>query len=317
MADSKQMRIAVTGGQGYIGGLVVDELTSKGHHVDVYDMGVFHKPYHSYMNPYANYTNVDLTTAQGFASFQAHMGEYDVVIHLAAIVGEAACLLNPEKTLRINYRLTRDIAEHLDMVKVPMVYASTCSVYGNQDGLLTEDSKTMPVDYYGQTKLLGEREVLKYPQNVAMRLGTVYGPAYRQRFDLVLNKFVAQATNKEKLSVFGGQQNRPFTEVSDIARAFVWAAENKLRGVYNVADKNFNLIDAAKQITTIIPSEIDVNGAIEDNRNYMVSSDKLKATQFQFQSSFEKATLLLSDNIIKKQLNYREPIYYNHTWVSR
>ena len=189
------MKFLITGGAGYIGQLLCYELKKQGHEIIIIDMNLFDQkmPY-----PFLE-SELDkvLDNLNGL--------KVDAVIHLAAMVGEAACLINPEKAFEYNYKTTKKLAEMCRKNNIKIVYASTCTLYGNQEGILTEESKVGPVDFYGQTRLLGEREVLKDDKNVSLRFGTVFGWAPRMRFDLIINKFVARAVNHLPLEVFGGR----------------------------------------------------------------------------------------------------------------
>jgi nucleoside-diphosphate-sugar epimerase len=100
---------------------------------------------------------------------------------------------------------------------------STCSVYGAQDGMLTEESPTEPLSIYAATKLSAE-EYLKDKNAIIFRLGTLFGVGdqfSRIRTDLVVNVMAARAYYEQRLKVFGGEQWRPLLHVKDAALAFV------------------------------------------------------------------------------------------------
>ena len=103
------------------------------------------------------------------------------------------------------------------------------------------------------------------------------------RYDLVIPTFVAKAVNDGKITVFGGDQWRPFVHIRDVARAVIWAAEIGIGGVFNLANDNLTI----KQLAYIIKSwlkgtEIEVNDMIQDPRNYIISSRKIKHIGFEF-----------------------------------
>ena len=296
------MEFLITGGAGYIGQLVCSQLEKEGHKIKIVDLNLFDQK----MSQPISELEV------GKINQNSELFNTDAIIHLAAIVGEPACLVNPEQAFEYNYKTTKKLAELCKKKGLRVVYASTCSVYGNQEGMLTEESKTGPVDFYGQTRLLGEREILKDPKNIALRFGTVYGWAPRIRFDLVINKFIARATNHLPLDVFGGKQNRPFTHVEDIARAVVFfASMPEFKGIYNVAHENYNLNEAAKRIAKVFNGEVKVTDNLEDNRNYTVSNKKLLSTGFVFKREFEEAVKELSEKIISNHIDFNSDMYYN------
>ena len=136
----------------------------------------------------------------------------DSVIWLAAIVGDGACAVNPENALKLNQESIRWISENF---KKRIVFTSTCSVYGRQDGLLAEDSPTNPLSVYASTKLNAE-QYLKDKDSVIFRLGTLHGVSdqfSRIRMDLVVNILSLKGMLGEPLSVFGGEQWRPLLHV--------------------------------------------------------------------------------------------------------
>ena len=100
------------------------------------------------------------------------------------------------------------------------------------------------------------------------------------RFDLVINLFVAQAIKEGKITVFGGNQNRPFLHVDDAAESIVFGLENNLTGTYNVITENFTMLQAAKKVSEITGCEIQIKPEVEDERHYEVSADKLSLTGF-------------------------------------
>ena len=102
-----------------------------------------------------------------------------------------------------------------------IIFLSTCSVYGAQDGLLDEESSINPLSEYASSKIQAE-EYLKDTNSVIFRLGTLFGISdefSRIRLDLVVNILVTKALTDEKLTVFGGEQWRPLLHVNDVANA--------------------------------------------------------------------------------------------------
>lgn len=302
------MNIVVTGGLGYIGQHVVKILEERGHNVMSVDCGWYQTP-KSYMSANIGTTlipeNIELEeTFHGF--------ELDVIIHLAGVVGEPASLQHPELTFETNYSVTKSLMNACGLTGTKFIFASSCSVYGNQEGLLTEESPYIPLGLYALTKYLNEIEIIKELDDYTiLRFGTVYGSSPRQRFDLVINKFTALAATGEPLQVYGGKQERPFTNVKDIARAIVHAVENDLQGVYNVADTNFNMKQAAEQIAELLDATVEIVETKEDNRSYEVSSQKLLDTGFRFEACFEDEIQKLADWVKTPGNDWRDTEWYN------
>jgi nucleoside-diphosphate-sugar epimerase len=152
------------------------------------------------------------------------MQDVDTVVHLGGLVGDPACAWNEALTVEVNLTFTRVIAEIAKASGVRrFVFASTCSVYGASDEILDESSQLNPVSLYARSKIGSERVLnqLQSPTfNVTiLRFGTIYGISGRTRFDLVVNLLTAKAYVDGGITVFGGDQWRPFVHVADAAKA--------------------------------------------------------------------------------------------------
>jgi len=264
------MKVLVVGGAGYVGGGIVDKL-SQNHEVTVYDSLV-------YETSYRKNVNFVLGDIREFDKLNKILNNFDVVIWLAALVGDGACAINPELTHEINSESIKNLVKNFDK---RIVFLSTCSVYGAQDGILTEESETNPLSEYASSKLLGE-EYLKDSNSIIFRLGTLFGISdqfSRVRLDLVVNILTAKALMEKKISVFGGDQWRPLLHVKDVANAIDHTVDTSLNGIYNLHYKNYKIIDIAEKIKEKIGDvEIDITPmSFEDARNYQVSSEKLEA----------------------------------------
>jgi len=133
------------------------------------------------------------------------------------------------------------------------------------------------------------------------------------RFDLVINLFIAKALQEKEITVFGGNQYRPFLHVEDAADSIIFALEKDLTGTYNVMSENFTILNAAKKIKELTNCEIQISNENEDKRNYNVSAQKIKDIGFKPEKNVEFAF-----NQIKKALedelitDYTEKIYNNY-----
>ena len=148
------------------------------------------------------------------------------------------------------------------------MFASSCSVYGSGEREFDESAPLAPKTLYAESKIAGETIVLKATaiQPVVLRFGTVFGVSRRPRFDLVVNLLTAKAAAGEPISVFGGEQWRPFVHVEDIVSAIMLAldveAELVAGEVFNVgsAGENRRLAEIGEIIAELIPGatvEID------------------------------------------------------------
>lgn len=267
------MRVLVVGGAGYVGGWLTDEAVRAGHDVRVFDRLLYEEAYLK-----------DVDFAYGdildMEALKPHLNWADAVVWLAAFVGDPACALNPELTMRTNVGAVRALVENFDG---RIVFPSTCSVYGAQQGELTEASPLNPLSLYAESKIEAEEIFTNSPASVIMfRLGTLYGLSdtyARLRVDLVLNVLTIRAILEKRMSVFGGEQYRPLLHVRDVATAMVPQLATDATGIYNLHAENVKIIDLAKMIQAHVPdSELEVTEtSFQDSRNYMVSSDKARS----------------------------------------
>lgn len=206
---------------------------------------------------------------------------FDSVVILAAIVGDAACAVNVSLTEEVNYLAVRRLCESLPE-NVYTIFASTCSVYGENDDMVDENSVTKPLSAYAATKLKAEKYVLDRGGTI-FRLGTVFGLGdnfSRIRADLVVNTLTIKAFCQKEITVNGGEQWRPIIAAKDVAKYIVEACERKedVAGLYNLAYENVKISDLADVVLSKFP-DIKVNKVeqlFEDKRNYKVSSQKSK-----------------------------------------
>jgi len=262
------VNILIVGGAGYVGGGIVDKL-KKHHQVTVYDSLIYEESYRK-----------DVNFVYGDVRDQSKLlklfKNHDAVIWLAALVGDGACAINPELTFEINSDSVKFLVENF---KKRIVFLSTCSVYGAQDGILNEDSSINPLSEYASSKVQAE-EYLKGSNSIIFRLGTLFGISdefSRIRLDLVVNILVTKALTEGKLTVFGGEQWRPLLHVNDVANAIEQTIDSETNGIFNLHYKNFKIIDIAEAIVNKVDSAIIETTPMkfQDARNYQVSSEKL------------------------------------------
>jgi len=195
-----------------------------------------------------------------------------------------------------------------------IIHMSTCSVYGKQEEILTEESPTNPLSWYAETKLYAE-EYLKNKNAVILRLGTLHGLSQRLRFDLVVNTLVIHALTKGEISVFGGSPWRPLLHVHDLVGCFDELLQHEATGIYNLKKTNMTIKSVADEVIRCIPNtklhEHDMR--FQDRRNYRVDSTK-------FEKTFTTQLMLdVTDTITeikklfeeKRVKNYSSPMYSN------
>jgi len=304
------VNILVVGGAGYVGGGIVDKLKQT-HTVTVYDSLIYEESYRKDVNfVYGDIRNHD--------KLLPLLKDNDAVIWLAALVGDGACSINPELTFEINSESVKFLANNFDK---RIIFLSTCSVYGAQEGLLDESSSINPLSEYASSKVQAE-EYLSDSNAVIFRLGTLFGISdefSRIRLDLVVNILVTKALTEGKLTVFGGEQWRPLLHVVDVANAIAHTIESDITGIFNLHYKNFKIVDIAKAIIEKVPSaSIETTPMkFQDARNYQVSSEKLyKESGFKASTNLAKGIEevydLISNNRIK---NVQHNRYSNQNFL--
>ena len=308
------MRILLTGGSGYLGSVLTRKLLTNGHHVRILDNFLFGK---GSLKDIQDNKKLELVTGdiRDLSIVGKSLKNIDTVIHLASIVGTQSAELDSKVSTEINFMATRNIAELCKIYKIKQfIFASTCSVYGAQpDRLIAENSEVDPMDSYGLSKFQSERAILQtYDYPTILRLGTLFGASHRMRFDLAINLFIAQAMNKEKLTIFGGEQWRPFLHVDDAAEAFSFAVENKMEGTYNVVWKNLTISEMAKDVKKLIPAQVALSKDIIDKRDYRVSGKKLERFGFKAKKDIAYAAKEFKSKILEDVENYKQDKYSNY-----
>jgi len=261
MGDKIKMRTLVTGGSGYLGSVLVTRLGER-HDVTVLDL---REP----SNREVEWIKEDIRNNGRLENIAE---DFDSVIHLAAVVGDAACNKDPNLAVETNYLATKALAKVCKKNGTQILFASTCSVYGATGLKYKENDDPQPFSLYGMTKLVAEKDILD-AGGIVLRLATLHGYSPRLRVDLVVNEFVRKAM-AGRIVVYGGRQLRPFLHVSDAADAFVQALGTASE-VYNVASENMSILELAQMISDLIPCKLEVMEQIIDKRSYVVDSTKI------------------------------------------
>ena len=299
-----------------MGGCVTDALRGAGYHVTVYDNLVYETRFFKEV-PFVRGDVRDRTKLAPL------LKTHDVVVALAAIVGDAACDLNPDITRAVNVASLRSLARSFSG---KIIFASSCSVYGASSGIITEESALRPLTRYAKTKVEAERDLLRATRDnrhVIFRFGTLFGFGdvhTRVRFDLVANAFTKNAVSGEPLRVFGGGRWRPLLHVCDAAGAVLFALEHNLSGVYNVSHQNYMVKDIAQTVRETLSDltvKIEYNNLkVEDLRDYRVSSEKLRAAGWRSRRDLGESVAELRAKIREgriKDLNDR--VYSNELFL--
>jgi nucleoside-diphosphate-sugar epimerase len=290
-------RVLVTGGLGYIGSILCEHLLDHGYEVVALDNLMYGSGqqglFHLCADPRFDFIRGDVRDE---AVMREALRRTDVVIHLAAIVGAAACDRDPASAAAIN----RDAVGLLNRLRSPnqlVIFPNTNSGYGATTGqtYCTEDTPLEPLTLYGRSKVEAEKILLDSPNAVVLRLATVFGFSPRMRLDLLVNHFVHAAVKDGYLVLFEKDFKRNFIHVRDVADCMLHAIANADRmsgSVYNLGlDKaNVSKEQLALRVKHHVPNfyiHFAPIGQDPDKRNYVVSSERLRKAGFEAKRSLD------------------------------
>ena len=250
------MNILITGGCGYTGTILTNDLISLGHNITVIDTQWF-----------GNF----LVAKKNLKILKLDIREYDkiplekidTVIHLANIANDPSVELNSKLSWEVNVLATQKLVEKSIKNKVKhFIYASSGSVYGiKKEEKVTEELSLMPISTYNKTKMIAERVLQSYQDKIkihCIRPATVCGFSPRMRLDVSVNMFAFQALKNKSMSIFGGNQIRPNIHIQDLVNVYKHfiSKPNLPGGFYNAGFENLSVLDIAKMVSKKITSEI-------------------------------------------------------------
>ena len=282
-------KILITGGAGYVGTEIIDQLIKLDFEIICLDLLIYGE---DSIKSFRNYHKIKFIKIdiRNIEEIEKYFKGIDTVIHLAAIVGDKPCEAASSMAYQINFVSTKNIFAISQKNNVKkFIFASTCSNYGVSDPNIfaDENSKLNPVSLYAETKIDCENYLKLNSSNeiktICLRFGTAFGASKRTRFDLTVNSFVYEAILKNKLYIFAPKSWRPYIHVSDMAKIvieIIYKNQNDLSNfdIFNAGftDQNFRKID----IVNLIKKKFtDLNYEVVDNindpRDYKVNFDKI------------------------------------------
>jgi nucleoside-diphosphate-sugar epimerase len=322
-------RVLVVGGAGYIGSILVRKLLKQGHRVRVLDSLVYGDSAIADVrkHPRLEFLKGD---CRNIKDVVAAMAGARVVVDLAAIVGDPACDQDHKTAREINYAATRMMIEIAKGRRVErFIFASSCSVYGASQEVMDEESEVRPISLYADTKVDSEHELLNAATRefhpVVLRFATIFGLSPRPRFDLVVNLLTAKAIQEGVVTIYNGEQWRPFLHVADAAEAIlrtVQAPTDVVGGqIYNVGDSSLNhtLTDVADAIVGFFPRTKVEHVENSDRRTYRVSFDKIRRDLgFSCTKTLRDGIAEIRDAFASGRIrDYRNPLYSNVQFLKK
>ena len=272
------MKILVTGACGYKGTVLVPKLLAAGHEVvalDIMWFGNFLKPHSRLQVIKADVRDVEAIDLKGI----------EAIVHLSSVANDPCGDLDPKLTWEISCLATMQLADKALRHGVKrFVYASSGSVYGIKDeDQVTEDLELKPISEYNKTKMVAERVLLSYANDMVVQIvrpATVCGYSPRMRLDVSVNMLTMQALTREEITVLGGKQTRPNIHIDDITDLYIFMLQHpEHRGIYNAGFENLSIAAIADLVTEHAPAKVVVKES-NDPRSYRMNSDRLLATGF-------------------------------------
>jgi nucleoside-diphosphate-sugar epimerase len=276
--------VLVTGGQGYVGSLLVPELLKVGYKVKVIDLGIFR--YKCDYHPNLIQFKGDIRDIDDLNYISK---DVDHIIHLASISNDPSFDLNPKLGKSINFDSTKNIVKICNEKYIDrLIVASSTSQYGIKplSMKVTEDTPAEPITDYAKYKIMSEeliRDTIESTSYMFARPYTLCGYSPRMRFDLAVNAMTISAIMNSEIHVYGGTQIRPTLNVNDMIRFYVKSLKypesliNKQ--AFNITYKNMSLNEIAEEIKGTFTYDIEIiHHDTDDIRSYHVNADKIKNT---------------------------------------
>lgn len=282
------MKILITGGAGYLGSVLTQELVELGNRVTVLD--TFEHGVPSLIG-HLGRVQIERYCIRDSNALRICVANVDAVVHLAALVGAPMCDQRPHDAEAVNEGGVLSVLRSLRRDQM-LVYPCTNSGYGRAgERPVTEDDPMTPISLYGRTKVRGEALALKHPRAASLRFATLYGASPRMRLDLLVNDFAYTACRTQKLELFEPHFRRCVLHVRDAARAIIAVLARSrtgdVHGAWNVGAENVT----KRQLADLIGQKFmarwrapvgitEREGQDPDQRDYAVSSEAFRRSFF-------------------------------------
>jgi UDP-glucose 4-epimerase len=295
------MRCLITGGAGFVGSHLSDELLGRGANVHVLDdlsTGSIENLRHLKSRPKFEYTIDTVASASLVAEL---VDAADVVFHLAAAVGVQLIVESPVRTIETNVHCTEVVLAQASKKKKPVFIASTSEVYGKsadlpyrEDGDLTLGSTVKGRWSYACSKALDEFLAIahwkerKLPTVIGRLFNTV-GPRQTGRYGMVIPNFVTQALAERPITVYGdGTQRRCFCHVGDVVRALadLMERDDVYGEVFNIGSSEeteigqlaHRVLEAtgSSSEVTLVPYDVAYEEGFEDMQRRIPDTTKIR-----------------------------------------
>ena len=284
-------KILVTGGAGYIGSILSENLLQRGYGVTVVDDFRYNE---TALNHLVKFKNLDIINSdvRDFDNYGTAFSKADIVIPLAALVGAPIVKKRAFDSHSINVDSCQELFRNASKEQF-FIMPTTNSAYGKGDlnGQCTEESPLLPISQYAIDKVELEQQLFTQTSAVSLRLATVFGASPRMRTDLLVNDFVLRAVRDSVICLFESNFRRNYVHVQDVSGAIIHMIENQkqaIGNIYNVGltEANMTKLQLCERIKQHVPKLeiVEVPFAKDpDQRDYEVSNEKIE--KFGFKTS--------------------------------
>lgn len=282
------MKILLLGGNGYIGSRLYTHLKLKNYSIDNVDLCWYGKIFPETI--VENFDNLSIS----------FLNQYTHIILLAGFSSVGMCK-NLHDTVTNNITYFNNLVNKLNENQV-LIYASSCSVYGNGEKVLTEnDPLSPPLNNYDFSK-----QTIDYINNlslnkkcIGLRFGTVNGYSPNLRTDLVINSMTINSLEQNKIFVSNGNIKRSLLGLNDLCGAIekILVTEHVKSDIYNVTSFSNTILDLAKNIQSINNCKLEVNENLSTSYSFTVTNNKFESVfKFKFQDNIESIYSEIKDN---------------------
>ena len=311
--------ILITGGGGYIGTNLTNELLKLGFNVTALDTFWFG-------NYLKKHKRLKVIKKDIRDIIKKDLKKIDSIIHLASIANDPAAELNAKLTWDVNVLATYSLITLATKLKIKkFIFASSGSVYGiKKEKHVTEDLSLKPISEYNKSKMIGERLLLSFKNDIdltILRPATVCGYSPSMRLDVAINALTFGALKENKITVFGGKQIRPNLTMYDMINAYKFSLNKKMKKnrtiddtIFNLGFENLSIINMAKRIQKTLKSKSKILiKPSNDPRSYRQNSDRIIKEGFSPKRKIEDAILEIQKNFKSKKITQRKNFYRINT----
>lgn len=311
--------ILITGGGGYIGTQLTNELLNCNYKVKVIDTFWFG-------NYLKKRKNLQIIKKDIRKISLKDINRVDCIIHLASIANDPAAELDPKLTWDVNVVSTYSLINLAIKKGVKkFIFASSGSVYGiKKEKNVTEDLSLEPISEYNKSKMIAERILLSFKDKIdltILRPATVCGYSPSMRLDVAVNALTFGALKNNKIIVFGGKQIRPNLTMKDMINAYKFFLKKKIKKnktskkiIFNVGFENINIINIAKKIKKTLNNNSKIIVKISnDPRSYKQNSDKILKEGFLPKMKIQDMIFEIKKNFEQKKIKDKNKFYRINT----